>query len=366
MTLPLLAAPAYREIKPAASGTPRVSVLVPTYNTRAHIRKAVISLLNQTLHELEVLVVDDASTDGSTEALVDIGDPRLRVVRLERNVGPSGARNAGIALSRGDCVALLDADDVALPHRMEAQLRVLDARPKVGLVAGLVNRIDVNDKVVSRAGDEWLPSDSALAPLMLFLNPINVQYMLRRSAIPAHGFRPLYAEDYAMGIDVSETHEVVAVREALGNYRISPGGMMSSRLDQVAVGALSMQRRVHARLGMPTSDYDEALMRSIMFIGAAAAAGLTLDWLRCVRRLLDQVREVNQSTRVYRAEALAEALAFVWEVALLEATRRGRVPLGWRSLGPLVRGLSIRGTALRARTIAHGLVNLLPRQAESQ
>lgn len=363
---PALVLPPYREIKPVGCGAPRVSVLVPTYNTRAHVREAVCSLLNQTWHDLEVVVVDDASTDGSTEVLSDIDDPRLRIVRLAQNVGLSGARNAAIALSRGDYIALLDADDVSLPHHIETHLRMLDTHPNVGLVACMINRIDVHGNFITRAGKEWMVSDRALAPLVLFMNPLPCMYMLRRSAIPRHGFRPVYAEDYAMTLDVAERHDIALVRQPLANYRISPNGIMRTKLDQVAADTLATQRRAFARLGMPDSACDASLMRSVMYVGITPAQTMTTEWLQRVRRFLDHVQQVNRSTRVYDIEALAEATTYVREATLLEAARRGNLRLNWRSAGSLLTGLSVPGISLRTRAMAHGVVNLLRRRAPSR
>lgn len=358
VTVPALVAPPYREIKSAASGTPRVSVLVPTYNTRAHVREAVCSLLNQTWRDLEIVVVDDASTDGSTEVLADIDDPRLRIVRLDHNVGLSGARNAAIALSRGEYIGLLDADDIALPHRIETQVRVLDARPRIGLVACLVNRIDVHGNILSRVSNDWIVSDRALAPLLLFMNPLACMYLLRRSVIPAHGFRPLFAEDYAMAVDVAERHEIALVRQPLVNYRVRPNSIMRTKHDQVAKDTLSTQRRALARLGLQDSACDAGLMRSVMNLGITPGRDMTSDWLHRVRAFLDLVQRANRSTRLYDIEALAEAICYVWELALLEAARRGSLRLNWLSPGTLLTGLSLPGMLLRTRTIAHAVVNL--------
>ena len=92
-------------------GGPVVSVIVPAYNAECFILRSVSSALNQTLEEIEVIVVDDASTDGTVTVLNGINDPRLRVVSLEQNRGPGYCRNLAIKLSVGEWVAMLDADD---------------------------------------------------------------------------------------------------------------------------------------------------------------------------------------------------------------------------------------------------------------
>ncbi len=105
----------------AADSPVRVSVVVPCFNAADFVEAAVRSVLSQTLADLECLVIDDCSTDSTPALLARLAadDPRVRVVTLPDNAGPSAARNAGIDAARGEWIALLDADDAYLPHRLE-------------------------------------------------------------------------------------------------------------------------------------------------------------------------------------------------------------------------------------------------------
>ena len=120
---------------------PKVSVVIPTFN-RAHILgRAIASVLGQTHADLELIIVDDGSVDG-TEALVrGIADRRLRYVRQERNRGVSAARNRGIAEARGEWLAFLDSDDEWLPQKLERQLLALHGVDCVASYCSLL-RID--------------------------------------------------------------------------------------------------------------------------------------------------------------------------------------------------------------------------------
>jgi glycosyltransferase involved in cell wall biosynthesis len=100
-----------------------VSAIIPTYNRGTVIARAVRSALEQTYRSLEIIVVDDGSTDDTLEILQTFGDS-IRVVRQD-NRGPSAARNAGIAVARGNIIAFLDSDDVWLPTKIERQVQLL-------------------------------------------------------------------------------------------------------------------------------------------------------------------------------------------------------------------------------------------------
>jgi glycosyltransferase involved in cell wall biosynthesis len=104
---------------------PRVSVVIPTYNRAARVQRAIDSVLAQTVGDVEVIVVDDGSTDETPRVLAGYG-PRIRALR-QANLGVSAARNAGIAHARGHWIALLDSDDEWLPDKLEQQLRLVEA-----------------------------------------------------------------------------------------------------------------------------------------------------------------------------------------------------------------------------------------------
>ncbi|GAB6036044.1 glycosyltransferase [Fundidesulfovibrio butyratiphilus] len=103
-----------------------VSVVIPTYNRAGMVGRAVASVLKQTHRDLECLVVDDGSSDDTPAVLAAMADPRLKVTRQD-NRGVSAARNAGLALARGDYLALLDSDDHFLPTKIERQLAFMRA-----------------------------------------------------------------------------------------------------------------------------------------------------------------------------------------------------------------------------------------------
>ena len=111
-----------------------VSVIVPLYNHRRYIRTAVESVLNQTAPPLEILVIDDGSTDKSRDAIADFIESGEIIYVRQENQGVSAARNHGISLARGEFIALLDSDDAWMPTKLEKQLAVFEKNPELALV----------------------------------------------------------------------------------------------------------------------------------------------------------------------------------------------------------------------------------------
>jgi glycosyltransferase involved in cell wall biosynthesis len=117
---------------------PTVSVITPAYNVERYLTEAADSVLRQTYSDLELIIVDDGSTDRTGDVAEQIRrtDPhRVRVI-TQRNRGNAAARNAALATSRGECLALLDSDDVWEPRYLEEQIAVLNANPDLDLVTG--------------------------------------------------------------------------------------------------------------------------------------------------------------------------------------------------------------------------------------
>lgn len=114
--------------------SPLVTVLLPVRNGRKTLRAAVHSLVSQTYASMEVLVLDDGSTDGSAEIVEGFNDPRLRVISDGLHKGLSTRLNEGIDLARGKYIARMDADDVAFPERFREQVRYLEDHPEVDLL----------------------------------------------------------------------------------------------------------------------------------------------------------------------------------------------------------------------------------------
>lgn len=114
---------------------PSVTVLIPAYNAELTLDRALQSVWRQNWPDLEVVIVDDASSDRTTEVARRHAHPELRMIRLETNRGECGAMNAGIEAARGEFIAFLDADDEWLDQKLERQMPVISANPELSFVA---------------------------------------------------------------------------------------------------------------------------------------------------------------------------------------------------------------------------------------
>jgi glycosyltransferase involved in cell wall biosynthesis len=206
--------------------TPRVSVVVPTYGRLAFLPRALDSILAQTFDDLEVVVVDDGSPDGTAAFVAGHTDPRVRLVRHERNRGLAAARNTGVRAARAPFVAFLDDDDLWLPEKLERQVPLLEAGAAV--VHTLVWVADGDGNVLERPSERGFRLFREVAAA-----GYPYHWLLRRSSFQINSFAVARtALDDAGGFDerlgaladldlvhrLRRRHELVLVDEPLVKY----------------------------------------------------------------------------------------------------------------------------------------------------
>jgi glycosyltransferase involved in cell wall biosynthesis len=214
---------------------PRVSVIIPAFNAESHLGDALRSVVGQTYNDWEVVVGDDCSTDATGAIARDFG-PSFTVVRTPRNSGPAAARNLAVAHSRGELLALLDADDFWRSDYLEHQVALFDRSGGVEAGAGIVA---CNARVLGPNGFlpgtymdyVGFPNELSLAQL-LASNPIFVSALVPRAIVDnAGGFcaEIFGTEDHDLWVRIVELgYRVVATREPLAVYRLAAGSVSSS------------------------------------------------------------------------------------------------------------------------------------------
>ena len=209
---------------------PAVSVLMGVWNGAPRVREAVGSVLGQTMGDLELIVIDDGSTDGTPAILESFGDPRLRVERRARG-GLTSALNRALALARAPLLARLDADDLAVPERLARQVAFLDAHPDVGLLGSAAREVDPSGRAIRTVCPPT--DDAALRRALIRSNPfVHSSMMMRRAAVElVKGYDPSFpvAQDYDLWMRLSRVTRMANLAEPLVVRRILPGRVTATR-----------------------------------------------------------------------------------------------------------------------------------------
>lgn len=300
---------------------PTVSVVMPVYGAERYIGDAVRSILQQTMSQFELIVVDDCTADRSIAIAQSFDDPRLRVIHHGSNRGLSEARNTGIRGARGRLIALLDADDVATPHRLAAQVQAFEREPELIACGGSKQCIDANGRF--HGSVHWHETDpDRIGATMLFRNPFCVSTMMfRRSVFDSVLYRSdvRVTEDYEFMVRASRLGRVRNIPTVLVHYRVHPTSLTSTKLPllldwhrtiareqlrELGIDASERQMDLHMQAALPDSRIDVPLLRDL------------LGWLQRLTR-------ENQSVRRYSQQALDDVIADSWFEACTVAAANG-------------------------------------------
>ncbi|MCR4313849.1 MAG: glycosyltransferase [Candidatus Uhrbacteria bacterium] len=233
----------------------KVSILLSVYNGERFVRDAVLSLLAQTYRDFELLIVDDASTDGAHEILEELAaqDSRIRVLTNSTNLELTKSLNMALRLpldklgvAQDDYVARMDADDIALPDRLEKQIAFLEGHPDIDVVGTAYEWIDEDGQVIGRPHVITNPEDIRRA--LPRTNPLlHSSVVMRRTALQhASGYDESYrrAQDYDLWLRLSRTSHMTNLPEILMQKRLAKG--MISFANERAQLRCAVRARIHA------------------------------------------------------------------------------------------------------------------------
>lgn len=232
-------------------GTPLVSVVMSVYDDAAWLPASLESVLGQSLRELELIAVDDGSTDATPRILAGAArrDSRVRVLRVPHG-RPARALNRGLEEARGEFVARLDADDLAHPERLATQVDFLRARPAVGIVGSDIEKIDESGRVIAR---QPRPRDdvSIRFKALLWCPFTSSAVTLRRAVLERTRLRfdetLRGSEDYAFFAHLLEHAEGANLARPLARYRVRDSGYSRRNRAEFQAIAVSIAQEVLGR-----------------------------------------------------------------------------------------------------------------------
>jgi glycosyltransferase involved in cell wall biosynthesis len=299
---------------------PSVSVLIPVYNKAPYLRRAVDSVLTQTFADLEIVLVDDGSTDGSLDAARSFTDPRVRVI-AQANAGAGAARNRAIREARAPMLALLDGDDEWAPTFLEAMMALAAEYPRAGLYCGPY----------------------------VFVEPGGVRVEPRWVDVPARGLLPSYFRSVAMGDQVATATSVCvprAVFEALGVFETDRLGE-----DQDMWARIALAYPVAAINGPPLAIYFRNAQGRVMHTSAPDAEQ---PYSRALQRQLDAdtvPAPMREDVKLYIEKGLITLVSLNLRAGQPEVARR-------LLKDPRIRRFWARRELWRVLAVMPGLVNL--------
>lgn len=255
---------------------PLVSVIMSVFNGADYIPYAIESVLNQTFHDFEFIIINDGSTDGTSEILNTYHDSRLVVVE-RKNLGLSVSLNEALSYARGQYIARMDADDVALPNRLELQFNYMEQHPSVGILGGQAFTIDEDGRIIGKA---LKPVGFAnIQGYLKYACPVlHPTYFVRRSVYSlTNGYRVLPIEDYDFLLRAIERGVIIDnLPQFIVKYRTTERGLTLANPQRTIVLTNAIKKMHIKRIRNESED--------TLFDFVLAYESKASWWFNCVHR----------------------------------------------------------------------------------
>ena len=245
---------------------PLVSVILPVYNSDKYIDSAVKSILNQTFTDFEFIIIDDASTDGTSEILKRISDQRVRIITNFVNLGNYPSRNIGIRSSSGEFICVMDADDLALPYRLERQIYFMLNNPDVGICSTWFRRFGLGKNIPINypSNEEWLKIRFIENNYCLHPGLCIQRSLFSREESVLYNEHYCYASDYDLVSRNFKHFRICNIPEILMEYRIHPAQITSSKFAEQQQYADIIRINYLQNLGLTLNDEEKTIHLSLI------------------------------------------------------------------------------------------------------
>ena len=219
---------------PPKQAVPKVSVIIPTHNREAFIREAIDSVISQSYSDWEIIIIDDASEDGTEKIVKEYTrtEPRIKYFKNEKNLGIAKSRNRGLELANGIYIAPLDSDDIWLDKdKLKKQVEFLDANPDYALLGGGIMHINAESKPIKKV--LFPVYDSLIRNIILQYNPFAQSTLLFRKkvALECGGYSTEYkiCDDYDLWLKIGKNHKFTNIPQVLAGYRVHGGNITHTK-----------------------------------------------------------------------------------------------------------------------------------------
>lgn len=299
--------------------TPLVSVLLPVYNGAATIGVCITSILRQTYQNLELVVVNDGSTDNTHEVIASFDDARVIEVALGRNSGIAAALNAGLARCRGELIARIDCDDLCVPERIEKQVAFLDRHLEVG-ICGAYQTIfgGYHDGLNAPPTTH----EAILVNLLFGPTMLHPTVMMRASLVNTLGnaYNPDFylCEDYELWVRAARHTRLANIPEPLCSYRWESPKNWEFNHDNLIRSLLNIWREQYNNIGIVASN--RKLYLHMMLVGRTSPK---LNEIVELILFTKNIVIANRKTHVYNHILLCKALRRNLLIALARACGLG-------------------------------------------
>src|SRR3989344_7700958 len=288
---------------------PLVTILMPVYNGEKYLKEAIESVLNQTFRDFEFLIIDDGSTDKSTEIIKSFNDARIRLERNEINLGLIKTLNNGLGLAKGKYIARMDCDDISLPKRLSIQVNFMEKHPEIGICGSWVKVMGLKQEFVNRYPQKHEEARAYLLFNTPFAHP---SVIIRKEVMEKHKLKYdenyKHAEDYELWSRIINYAKVSNIPKVLLHYRMHDESVSKKNSSAQAENSNRVRIRLLKEMGINPAPTELDLHRRFIRPDYLNSK----DFIDQLETWLGKLLSVNEKMRIYEQESLAKIISSRW------------------------------------------------------
>lgn len=281
---------------------PLISVIIPVYNVASFIEEAVNSILNQTIQDFEIIAIDDCSTDATIDILEGIKDPRIKIIKKEKNRGLIDSLNLGFKIAQGKYIARMDGDDISLRERFQKQLEVLENNEAIKVCGCWLQRFGNSHEIIKHKESH----DEIVAHLLLNCSMSMGATMFEKETFANIIFdkNKKHVEDYDFWARTAWLVKFYNIQEVLYNYRVHDTQVTYLFTDIQRQGDIGIKLFLFKKLPYNTIVYTDELITKMLLLDKQTELfefKLFLKWIKLLIYL-------NSKDAVYSSFELKKVL----------------------------------------------------------
>lgn len=289
------------------------------YNNETYLNDAVESILNQTFQNLELILIDDGSTDSTPDIIKEFNDSRIITLKNNLNKGLAASLNYGITQAQGKYIARMDSDDISHPERLEKQFNFMENNPQTGLCGTFVETLSENkpQKFEYSTDPEKVRCELLFYPAVAHPSVMIRAEVLKKNNL-AYDESFKYAQDYDLWARLSEHTPITNIPEILLTYRVHPKTITSEARSEQLTFARQIRNRYFTKLNINPSEEEINIhesLRILTFEPSEVYLTLASIWLA-------KLIKHNKTHRVFHQEAFIAMLSDYWYNACTYSGRK--------------------------------------------
>lgn len=289
---------------------PLISVVLPVYNVERYIEECLKSVLNQTIQDFEIIIIDDKSTDKTVSIIERINDNRIRLIKKKQNKGLIDSLNLGFSLAEGKYIARVDGDDINVLDRFEKQLSILEKSPEIKVCGCWLKTFGESEEIIKHKEFH----DDIAANMLLHCSMSMGAVMFERQELGNYRFdmNKLHVEDYDFWSRTLWICKFYNIQEVLYYYR-KHANQVSTIYNSIQVKSdIAIKLFLFKKIGYSTTKFPDDLITKMLLLDSY----ITINELSIFLNWINDLKRLNKEQNIFEHKYLVEVLKKMKEKTL--------------------------------------------------